>query len=240
MRIYLIRHAQSTNNASGDPADRASDPALTTLGHRQAERLAGHLASSAPRLPHIFDDREGEGYRITHLYTSPMWRALQTAHPLGQALGLAPEVWIDVHEHGGIYLDHGGERGKVGYPGKTRSEIKDTFPEFVLPESITEDGWWNKGFEDWTGCAARALRVGRSLRQRAAEPENEERVAIVTHGGFINNLLKGLLGHLPGKGIWYDHYNTGITCLDLESEGWTETRVSYLNRVDHLPHGDIS
>jgi len=142
MELYIVRHAQSINNALANHWDRVCDPPLTELGRRQAEILAHHLATGKSPIPWEADRR---GYGITRLYCSPMWRALQTAQPVGQALGLAPEVWIDIHEHGGIYLDHGEAGGTVGYSGKTRSEILAEFPNYTLPEAISERGWWHQG-----------------------------------------------------------------------------------------------
>src|SRR5574341_719639 len=133
MQLYIIRHAQSTNNALLDEWDRDYDPALTELGQRQADILARHLADGAELEPppNPANREARRGYRFTHLYCSPMWRALQTAHPIGEALGLAPEVWTEIHEQGGIYLDHRDGRGPVGYPGKTRQQMQATFPHYL-------------------------------------------------------------------------------------------------------------
>ena len=139
MELYIIRHAQSTNNALADLRDRVRDPALTELGQRQAEIVAEHLASgtnlelSVGTTEEDTSVRQRHGYGLTRLYCSAMYRALQTAQPIGEALDLAPEVWIDIHEHGGIFLDHGEADGLVGYPGQTRSEILAEFPNYVLP-----------------------------------------------------------------------------------------------------------
>jgi 2,3-bisphosphoglycerate-dependent phosphoglycerate mutase/probable phosphoglycerate mutase len=218
--------------------DRVMDPALTDLGHRQAQAVAQHLATGInPEMSIGMSEedtsvRRRQGYGITRLYCSAMHRALQTAQPIGQALNLAPEVWIDLHEHGGIYLDHGPEGGLVGYPGRTRSEILAEFPNFVLPDEITDAGWWNRGHEDWPACQGRAIRVAGQLRELAEQIDQNERVAMVSHGGFLAVLLKALLNHLPGSDIFYHHFNTAITRLDFQSNGKLDVR--YLNRIPHL------
>ena len=227
MELYIIRHGQSTNNALTNHEDRGCDPPLTDLGRRQAELLARHLAEGIQREPSA-----KAGYGITHLYSSPTWRALQTAQPVGEALGLAPEVWIDVHEWGGIFLDHGEPVGIVGYPGKTRSEILAEFPDYILPDGITEKGWWNQGAEDMAGCIARAIRVSQALRDRAQE-ENETRIAIVTHAAFSAKLVKALTNQLPGDDTYYHFRNAAVSRFDFEDSGILHIR--YLNRVDHLP-----
>ena len=238
MELYIIRHAQSFNNALIDIRDRVMDPELTELGQRQAQAIAHHLANginpemSVGMTEEDTSVRRRRGYGITRIYCSAMVRALQTAQPIGEALGLAPEVWVDLHEHGGIYLDHGEEGGLVGYPGKTRSEILAEFPGYVLPAEITEAGWWNRGHEDWPACQGRAIRVAGQLRQLAGRVGPDERVAMVSHGGFINALLKALLHHLPSPDIFYHHFNTAITRLDFEPAG--KLAVRHLNRIPHL------
>ena len=239
MELYLIRHAQSYNNALADMRDRVMDPPLTDLGQRQARAVAQHLATginpemSVGATEEDTSVRRRQGYGITRLYCSAMHRALQTAQPIGQALDLAPEVWLDLHEHGGIYLDHGPEGGGlVGYPGKTRSEILAEFPNYVLPETVTEEGWWNRGHEDWPACQGRAIRVAGQLPQLAEQVGRYERVAMVSHGGFLAVLLKALLNHLPAADIFYHHFNTAITRVDFQPGG--KLGVRYLNRIPHL------
>lgn len=230
MKLYIIRHAQSTNNALTDLRDRVCDPPLTELGRRQADILARHLATGSSPVPWETDH---PGYGITRLYCSPMWRALQTAQPIGQALGLAPEVWIDVHERGGIYLDHGESGGIVGYPGKTRSEILAEFPNYILPDGITDQGWWHQGREDRAACHGRAIRVAEKLRDIQRCCAEDERIAIVSHGGFTDALLKALFNQLPDPQVYYHHFNTAISRVDFHSDGHLE--VQYLNLVGHLP-----
>jgi 2,3-bisphosphoglycerate-dependent phosphoglycerate mutase len=238
MELYIIRHAQSVNNALPDQTDRLCDPPLTELGRRQTEILAQHLATETGLSPR--PDESG-GYGITRLYCSPMWRALQTAGPVGRALGIAPEVWIDVHEHGGVYLDHGEDGGIVGYPGKARPEILAEFPDFVLPDAITEQGWWHQGREERASCFARAIRAARRLRGWAT---GDERIAIITHGGFIDALMKALFSQLPDCRrmqpirVYYHHLNTAISRVDIRSTGYLDLR--YFNRVDHIPRELVS
>ena len=127
MKLYMIRHAQSVNNALANQRDRVCDPTLTELGYQQADILAKHLASGVDPEYVIGVSEEDtaadsrQGYKIDYLYCSAMHRSMLTAKPIAAALGLTPELWLDIHEHGGIFLDHGGEKGVVGYPGKTRS-----------------------------------------------------------------------------------------------------------------------
>jgi broad specificity phosphatase PhoE len=236
MQLYIIRHAQSTNNALDDQQHRVRDPELTQLGECQAELLAQHLAAGVELAPPRYraDQEGGLGYGITCLYCSPMWRALQTAQPVEKALGLRPHVWTDIHEEGGIYLDSPDGRSRVGYPGRTRQEIEAAYPSYVLPEDITKYGWWNRGFEEKDAFHARAGRVAAKLREWAP---SEERIALITHGGFTDALLKALFDDLPNPHVFYHHHNTAITRVNLV-DGHID--VQYVNRVDHLPPDLVS
>ena len=237
MELYIIRHAQSTNNALGSQRDRVRDPVLTEVAERQAQLVAEYLAqginygpSSTGSSPEATSSHSRRGFALNRLYCSAMWRALQTTEPISEALGLTPEVWLDIHEHGGIFLDHHDGRGPIGYPGKTRSEILERFSHYTLPDEITEEGWWRGGYEDWPACYGRAIKVAQQLHSWA---DSEDRIGLVTHAGFANALLKALLGQLPNPHIAYHHNNTAISRVDFYEDGRLGLR--YLNRVDHLP-----
>ena len=217
------------------------DPPTTELGQRQSEILAQHLATGSTQdlIPGAAPDSaraiERKGFGITSLYCSPMLRSLQTADPIRDALGLIPQVWIDIHELGGMFLEHEEGRGSVGYPGMTRSEILAKYPNCQLPPGITEEGWWNRDREDPPTAAGRAIRVAQDL---VAMSDTEDRLAIISHGTFINILFKALLDQLPGSHIYYRHNNTGISRISIQKGRTTE--VLSLNRLDHLPSGMVS
>ena len=149
------------------PAAIASvDPPLTELGLRQAELVAKHLANGIDHETHAIEGQPADaplnGMRISRLYCSAMLRALQTAQIIGAALGLAPQVWVDVHEEGGMWLDHGEVEGIRGYPGMTRAEIAERFPECVLPDADHRAGLV-------------ALWAGGSVRRSWSEPHASPR-----------------------------------------------------------------
>jgi len=231
MELFLIRHGQSANNALGDVSLRDKDPELTELGVRQAERVAAFLAAGGHDDPRL--RREGDPF-FDHLYCSPMLRAMQTAAPIGRALEVTPEVWVDIHEMGGIYLDHGEERGVIGYPGMTREEMGERFPGYLLPEGVGEDGWWKEdGMESFHAGQSRAIGAASILKERADE---DERIGLVSHGGFLSCLLQALGRQLPAEGFYYEHGNTAITRLRLGADGTVVLLFS--NRLDHLS-GDL-
>jgi len=238
MELYVIRHAQSTNNALANMHLRVNDPALTALGHQQAELVGQHLAKginlemTVGKSDEDTQVNQRQGYQLTRLYCSAMHRAMLTAYHIGLATGLKPEVWLDLHEAGGMFDGHPDLDNLVGRAGRTRAEILAEFPNFQLPAEITEAGWWNQPHEDWAACLGRAVRVSDELHRMAAEIDHAERIAIVSHGGFIDALLKALTNQMPGHNVFHHHFNTAITRLDIKPDGFL--RVRYLNRVPHL------
>jgi 2,3-bisphosphoglycerate-dependent phosphoglycerate mutase len=233
MQLYFIRHAQSANNKlydeTGSWNGRDSDPDLTELGHKQARRLAEHVACAngeSPRRDYV--NRSGFGF--THLYASPMVRALATAAYLSAALDLPLAVWEDLHEMGGIFFidDETGER--IGQPGKTRSELAARFPLAQLPATLTDSGWWNRPPESAELQAQRARRFVADLFERHGS--GDDRVAVVSHGGFYNLVLAELQGTPADDRFWFNINNTGITRFNFIPEG---VGLAYANRLEHLP-----
>lgn len=239
LELYLIRHGQSTNNALEDATARTFDPPLTQTGKQQAV-LLGEFAGSAPsRDPYTnpatgfsrADDRVGLG--LDYLYISPMHRTLQTAAPMAEALDIRPIVRLDIYEHGGIYLDTEGVI--TPYPGKSRKRITTDFPRYILDKSHTDSGWYDisKGRESYAECCARAIRVAQELRERADNKDKDAKIGMVTHGTFMDVLMKAIFGMLPSRMLYYMHYNTAITRIDYGERD--RLMLRYVNRVDHLP-----
>jgi 2,3-bisphosphoglycerate-dependent phosphoglycerate mutase len=237
MELYIIRHAQSTNNALLEQGpDRVADPPLTEMGVRQAQALAEHLATGTDPadVPHIAwaysmpNPRREPGYGIARLYCSAMERSLQTARPVARALGLKPEIWLDIHEVGGMFLE--GPEGIIPKTGKSRQDILADYPDYLVPPGITEKGWWTGGLEEQLARDVRAARVASQLR---AWRESPERIAIISHGGFISRLLRFLFNEPSGRLVYHEHYNAAISRLEFRSDGLLI--ADYINRVDFLP-----
>lgn len=104
MKIYLIRHGQTT----GDIEDRyggAYDDELTDIGKLQAQKLASKLINSG----------------IQILFCSPLKRAQQTAKTLQSVLNCEIKT-----------IENLRERNKNGIlTGMTRDEAKTKYPELV-------------------------------------------------------------------------------------------------------------
>lgn len=235
MQLYFIRHGQSDNNRlwalTGSSDGRDEDPALTELGRRQAERLAEFL-----RQPGVVDERRRYdtwnvgGFGLTHLYCSLMVRAIATGVIVARALDLPLVVWEEVHEVGGIHKRDEETGQRLGLPGKDRAHFEVHYPDLVLPDSLGDEGWWNRPYEEPEARPLRARRFLRQLRERHGG--SEARVGVISHGGFHNQVLRAVL-EMPGDvESWFSLNNTGITRIDFDGE---RAFVGYTNRVDFLP-----
>jgi 2,3-bisphosphoglycerate-dependent phosphoglycerate mutase len=230
MTLYLIRHAQSANNElyerTGASIGRVEDPELTTLGTQQARFLSDYLGGHS--------DAGGQN-RFTHLYSSLMVRAVATATAVSRSCGLPVVAWPEVHEQMGIFLADEQSGELIGRPGKSRSYFQEHYPDLQLPDSLNEHGWWNRPVETAAQWKQRAREFLAELRRRHGT--GDDRVAVVTHGGFYHEVILALTGGAGTDGLWFTMHNTGITRIDFHP---THTSVVYHNRIEHLPPDLVS
>lgn len=159
-----------------------------------------------------------------------MVRAVATSHALAEVLDLPLYPWLDLHEEGGLYLDDERTGMQVGQPGPDRSYFAVHYPRLVLPDTLREGGWWNRPYESMDERPVRARRFLKGLLDRHGG--TDDRVAVVSHGGFYCWFLTTLLSLTnPGR-YWFELNNVAITRIDFESD---MTRIAYMNRVDFLP-----
>jgi 2,3-bisphosphoglycerate-dependent phosphoglycerate mutase len=248
MQLYYIRHGESANNAlwarTGSSEERVVDPKLTEIGERQAALVAKFVAGprGARAMPltgngealRDWDPQNVGGFPVTHCYCSLMERAVQTGHEIAEALDLPLRVWADIHETGGMFLTNPETGEREGKPGLARSYLKRTYPRIVLPDLVTDEGWWNRPFEERAARQERADGVLRELLDRHGD--SDDGAVFVSHGGFFNHLLWAMLplgGEGPVDGeLWFAANNASISRFDYAEGRWI---VNYLNRVDFLP-----
>ena len=236
MDLYFIRHGQSTNNAlwteNQSREGRSEDPELTTVGERQSALLACFLSRDAPteEVP-AYDHKNMGGFGITHLYCSPMIRAIDTAMYIAEALHLRPKAWRDVHEVGGIFLQDIETGEPVGLPGRTRAYFRERYPVLILSDELHRDGWWTRPFEAREERRGRAERVLERLMERHGG--TDDRIALVSHAGFYNYLMGAILGLPEPDGYFFVMDNAAVTRLQFEDG---RMLVVYTNRTDFLPN----
>jgi len=207
MQLYLIRHAQSQNNALPEE-QRVEDPPITEIGHRQAKRLAAALRP----------------LRLTHLVSSPFRRTLETTEHLRQATGITPFVRTELHELGGCM------RGRslaemVGAPGMTRKEILAYFDGYDISPEIDGQGWW--GGKPYETIELARLRAKNLLERTCREfTQSDARVAYVMHADFKRIFLEQFYE------VDATPWNASLTRLTITG---AEIRVDDYNNIDHLP-----
>lgn len=222
MRFVIIRHAQSTNNLlfeqTGASVGRDHDAPLTDLGHQQAALLADAVGAGV--LP----------WQITHLYSSLMLRAVQTAAPLAERLALPHRCLSDAYEIGGPFVE--AEDGtRSPHPGAPAHQLHAASSRLVLPESATDGGWFTGSYEDeYDVVAERARRVIEAIRASHGE---DDTVALVTHGAFFQHLFRALL-QIDTMSGWVLKHNTAISLFLDERWGERERVTAY--RLDWMPH----
>jgi 2,3-bisphosphoglycerate-dependent phosphoglycerate mutase len=242
MELYFIRHGQSINNANWDNSDYKEhpDPFLTEMGLEQAEVLAKYLKKKQ----HITNDKVWNiqnqyGFGFTHIYTSLMERAVATAAPTARALETVPfTAWTEIHEEGGIYAREQ-DANQSGLSGRPRSFFEKNFAALKLPEGYDETGWWNRPFETEEERQPRADKALTELIARHGDKEGqlEQRIALVSHGGFFVRLISAML-KLPWRQgahdmkSWFILNNCSISRFDIRKG---EILIAYINRTDHLP-----
>jgi 2,3-bisphosphoglycerate-dependent phosphoglycerate mutase len=236
MQFYFLRHAQSINNAlwtsTGSSQGRDPDPELTKIGLKQAQYLGEFLRK--PPSP-VFVNEDGRdpqnlaGFGITHLYCSLMLRAIQTGTIVANIINLPLRAWIDIHEEGGIYLDDEVTGEFKPLPGFTRTYLQQHYPNLILPENLTDEGWWNRPFETEADRLERAERVYKELLD--VHGGTDDHVAIVSHGGFYNLLMHVILNRTLDRNSWFVMNNAAISRVDFERGN----AYVYSNRADFLP-----
>ncbi|MEM7293570.1 MAG: histidine phosphatase family protein [Pseudomonadota bacterium] len=247
MRLYLIRHAQSANNALWNGTDhvpgRSSDPEITSTGHRQAQQLAEHLSdpNAEPR-QHPYKTVDHALFDLTHIYCSLMTRSILTAQYVANQTGLTLHALPDVFEKYGIYevVDDGAMHG---LPGPNKAYFSERFPDLILPHEFNPEGWWSRPAETEEEFVTRVRGCVTRIRQQSFGEEH--RVAIVAHGDFIDQFINELMGvkrhaanyHSSDWVANWTFHNTSISRFDFQDDACS---VVYLNRVDHLAQDIIT
>jgi broad specificity phosphatase PhoE len=164
------------------------------------------------------------------VFCSPMKRALQTAHPLAEKLGVAVHVAAELCEVGGHFDSV-----------QSATTAKDLFASFHTSDvsRLPSEGPWDegRGLESAEGAHQRAMLLVDEWKSEAADEKEGEgaRVKVVmTHDKFLAVLLQVLVGISPEVG--YFMMNTATTCIELRRDaarGCAAT-LHWVNRIDHF------
>ena len=194
MEIVLVRHALQLRV---ELETGIADPELAAEGHEQAAKMAAYLG---------IEDVEA-------IYVSPLRRALETARPLCEVLGLEAVVSEGVAEF---------DRNSREYvPVEELRATNDPRWEKLLR------GEWDGVDEDPSIFKARVVATVEDLIAR--HPGG--RVVVVCHGGVINQYLAHVLGIETHVGFFYPKY-TSIHRVMAARSG--QRSIVSINEASHL------
>lgn len=162
MRVVLIRHGETAHNAEQLILGQADVP-LNERGLLQAQALAKTVVGGGPIAA------------VTAVYSSPLQRAVATATPLAETLGLLVQ-----REAGLIEMDVG------EMDGQTFPELQKRYPDFLrrwLSDELADVRM--PGGETLREVQDRAWAAVESIRDR----HSEETVAVVTHNFVVLTTL---------------------------------------------------
>lgn len=185
--LYLIRHGQSLGNIGAVAPDASvedrEDSPLSPLGLAQAAQLGRHCA----QIP--FDA----------VYSSGLLRAVMTAAGLlrEQASPLPLQIEPLLTEIGMV----------PDYPGRARAALAEVYQPLCFPPAEAPLLCSNE-FHDEAAAFARARRL---LGQLSAQYRNGEKIALVSHAGFLTFILFELIGYHDHQPFDFKLSNTGVT-----------------------------
>jgi 2,3-bisphosphoglycerate-dependent phosphoglycerate mutase len=202
-KLYLVRHGQSAGNAEGRFGGHSATP-LSELGRQQAELTAQTLAKE----------------KIDAIYTSDLYRAVQTAEPLAKILDL-PIIKTPAFR----------ERHVGVLEGLTFDESKEAFPKDYyalvnrnIHHIITKGESYRHLLRRATTELSEILRIHQG-----------EKVAIYSHTGTICFLTLHLIGAInrdTRQTPWLVTSNCGVNRF--EFRGRNNVRVLAVNDTRHL------
>lgn len=163
-RLYLLRHAQTADTEKFHGSE--SDIGLSEWGHEQSRRVA----------------RRFEGLPIAAVYSSAMSRAIATATPIAELLGLSLRQEPRLHE-----------RSMGQLAGADRNAFRHVYIEAMTA--------WAQGDLDFTHETGESYRM---MRERGVpalvetlQRHRGESIVVVSHGMLIRVLLSSLVETLP-------------------------------------------
>ncbi|ROT35123.1 phosphoglycerate mutase-like protein [Sodiomyces alkalinus F11] len=228
LNIFLVRHGESVDNVAGIYAGIRDSP-LTAHGVLQTRRLASHLATLTPR----------PAWRVTHIFTSTLQRAIRTAEAIRDAQSErstseppVPDIEIrqlpDLRER-----DFGSDEGKKfgrlarASDAETHASLRERAERF-LNEHLAPI---LSAAASATSCATASSEGTSAGGGKEGEEHEPQAVFVVAHGLILASFLRVLLSPglfvLPaGTAVPVDvspaWSNTGYTQLVLSSVASSE------------------
>lgn len=167
LKLLLIRHAQSLGNVDQRIQGR-QDQDLSDQGRVQAQTLGAFLSENL--------------WHPSHLYSSPLKRAVQTAESLLASLPNQPPIH---------YTQALQELSNGIFDGLTWQEAQTQYPQ--LCQDLMSSTEWIPipGAETLQAVRDRAQAF---LQDLLGNHSNHDQIWIVSHGGFLQYLVTAILG----------------------------------------------
>jgi broad specificity phosphatase PhoE len=172
LRLYLIRHGQTSGNVQGALDTALPGPPLTDLGQSQAQALADAIGDEP----------------IVAVYASQATRAQQTAAPLALRLGVDVQVIEGVKE-----VDAG------DVEGRTDREAIVVYMDAVRAWTRGELTVGIPGGETGQQVRTRMLDAVGQLRAKHEETDPDGVVVLVSHGGAMRLGAEWLADNVPAE-----------------------------------------
>lgn len=168
MNLYFVRHGESEANVLRVISNRGLVHGLTDKGRNQAQALAERMA----------------GLNLSHIYTSPLLRARQTAAIIAEQCGL-----VSVTTDALLEYDCG------SLEGRSDADAWQQHDAFAASWLI-DQRWDNKpdGGESFNDIRARFIPFVTGLTTTHPNPDSQ--IALVAHGGLYRLMLPLLLSNV--------------------------------------------
>jgi len=160
--LHLVRHAETIWHAENKYAGHKDIP-LTELGHSQAQELIKWAREIQP----------------SAIYSSDLIRAIDTARPLGDALGIEAKIDARLREV---------NFGEI--EGLTQFEMKEEYPELYENYLITPANVQMPSGESGKTALERAWPAVTEIINQ----NNDQDIILVSHGTLIRLIACELLG----------------------------------------------
>lgn len=209
--LYFVRHGDALPDQDEVVLGDYDAQALSELGRRQAQALARRMAI----------------YKPTALYSSPTGRAVQTAQPTADALGLSITIDDDLRE---VELGSIGGDIATDDPAEVSKLLRQRLRE--IAHIAVGGGQWSAipGSESSQQLRQRVNAAVARIHQR----HPGERVAIFSHGGAINAYFADLLR--LERDYFFPAANTSVSVARVRGE---RRLLMALNDISHLREAGV-
>jgi len=207
--IFLIRHAENLANLTKEFSNRRVDYSLTPKGILQAQQTGAYLS----------------GRGVTHLFSSPLKRARETAEIIGARIGLPVMVSELLRE-----VDVGDLEGQP-----PTQELWEQHSAVVRAWRAGQPELRFPGGENYLELVARAQAGLAEILAACAGPQ-PARIAMVIHGGWLSQTRFALFPGLDPQAVaGKDLANCSITELELDAvDGQRQARLVMYASYAHL------